>query len=151
MPKACIGFETTGNCLIFPKASSMKPGDWILRNRNSTGLKNAIGSLLSTFVVKGTVMSFLALLILSTVIAAADICRALAGNQRLFNSVGFIARYHSPYKSDPLVEKERSRLERSDLDAYRNERQRWHQLQAEEKGRLVSMHSKKSPKPHSTL
>lgn len=129
----------------------MKPGDWILRKRNSTGLINAIGSFFSTLAVKGIMLSFLALIILSTVIAAADICRAVAGNYSLFNSLDFMSQYHSAYKFDPLVVEERYRQERSDLDAYRNEKQRWHQLKAEAKERLTSAHSKKPAKPHSTL
>jgi hypothetical protein len=52
---------------------------------------------------------------------------------------------------DPLLEKERTRLEKSDMDAYRNERQRWHQLKAEVKDRLASKQSKKPSKLHSTL
>jgi hypothetical protein len=129
----------------------MKSGDLILRNHNSTAIKSLIGSALSALAVKGTVMSFLALLLLSTVIAAADICRAVSGNHSLFNSVGLLAKYNSAYKVDPIVEKERSRLERSDLDAYRNERQRWHQLKVEVKERLSVQSSKKPAKSPSTL
>jgi hypothetical protein len=100
---------------------------------------------------KGTVLSLLALLILSTVIAAADVCRAASGNHFLFNSIKLIAQYTSSNKLDPLLEKERTRLEKSDMDAYRNERQRWHQLKAEVKDRLASKQSKKPSKLHSTL
>lgn len=129
----------------------MKSGDLILRNHNSTAIKKGIGSALSTLAVKGTVLSFLAFLLLSTVIATADICRAVSGNHRLFNSVGILAQYNSAYKLSPIVERERSRLEKSDLDAYRNERQRWHQLKVEARDRLISQNSKKPAKPHSTL
>jgi hypothetical protein len=37
------------------------------------------------------------------------------------------------------------------MDAFRNERQRWHQLKADVKDRLTSKHSNKPTKPHSTL
>lgn len=129
----------------------MKQGDLILRNQNPTFMKHVGGSFLSTLAYKGTVLFFLALLLLSTVIAAADICRAASRNHFLFNSVKLIAQYTSANKLDPVFEKERARLEKSDLDAYRNERQRWHQLKAEVKDRLTAPQSKKSAKPHSTL
>jgi hypothetical protein len=151
VPDGSPGSETAGIRQTFPGARSMKSGDWILRKRNSTGLISAIGSFFSTLAVEGIMLSFLALIILSTVIAAADICRAVAGNYSLFNSLDFISQYHSAYKFDPLVVEERYRQERSDLDAYRNEKQRWHQLKAEAKERLTSARSKKSAKPHSTL
>ena len=129
----------------------MKPGDLILRNENPVAIKRVIGSVLSALALHGVMLSFLVLLLLSTVIAAADICRAASGNHRLFDSIDFFAQNISPYKLDPQVEKERSRLERSDLDAYRNESRRWHQLKAEVKDRPSSRHSKKPAKPHTTL
>ncbi len=129
----------------------MKQGDLILRNRNPKAMEHVGGAVLSALAYKGTVFFFLALLLLSTVVAAADICRAASGNQSLFNSVGLLAQFNSAGKPDAEIEKERSRLERSDLDAYRNERQRWHQLRDEAKDRLASRHSKKPARSHSTL
>jgi len=129
----------------------MRQGDLILRNQNPAVMERAGGSFLSNLAYKGTVLSLLALLILSTVIAAADVCRAASGNHFLFNSIKLIAQYTSSNKLDPLLEKERTRLEKSDMDAYRNERQRWHQLKAEVKDRLASKQSKKPSKLHSTL
>ena len=129
----------------------MKQGDLILRIRNQKAVKNVGGSLLSNLAYKGTVFFFLTLLLLSTVVAAADICRAASGNQSLFNSVELLSQFSSAAKSDALLQKERSRLERSDLDAYRNERQRWHQLRDEAKERLAARHSKKPTRSHSTL
>ena len=129
----------------------MQQGDLILRNQNPAVMERAGGSFLSNLAYKGTVLSLLALLILSTVIAAADVCRAASGNHFLFNSIKLIAQYTSSNKLDPLLEKERTRLEKSDMDAYRNERQRWHQLKAEVKDRLASKQSKKPSKLHSTL
>jgi hypothetical protein len=129
----------------------MRQGDLILRNQNPAVMERAGGSFLSNLAYKGTVLSLLALLILSTVIAAADVCRAASGNHFLFNSIKLIAQYTSSNKLDPLLEKERTRLEKSDMDAYRNERQRWHQLKAEIKDRLASKQSKKPSKLHSTL
>ena len=129
----------------------MRQGDLILRNQNPAVMERAGGSFLSNLAYKGTVFSLLALLILSTVIAAADVCRAASGNHFLFNSIKLIAQYTSSNKLDPLLEKERTRLEKSDMDAYRNERQRWHQLKAEVKDRLASKQSKKPSKLHSTL
>ena len=129
----------------------MQQGDLILRNQNPAFVKQASGSFLSTLAYKGTVLFLLTLLLLSTVIAAADICRAASRNQFLFNSIKLIAQYTSANELDPDLEKERARLEKSDMDAYRNERLRWHQLKAEVKDRLASRHSKKTAKPHSTL
>jgi hypothetical protein len=129
----------------------MQQGDLILRNQNPAFVKQAGGSFLSTLAYKGTVLFLLTLLLLSTVIAAADICRAASRNQFLFNSIKLIAQYTSANELDPDLEKERARLEKSDMDAYRNERLRWHQLKAEVKDRLASRHSKKPTKPHSTL
>jgi hypothetical protein len=129
----------------------MRQGDLILRNQNPAVMERAGGSFFSNLAYKGTVLSLLALLILSTVIAAADVCRAASGNHFLFNSIKLIAQYTSSNKLDPLLEKERTRLEKSDMDAYRNERQRWHQLKAEIKDRLASKQSKKPSKLHSTL
>ena len=129
----------------------MRQGDLILRNQNPAVMERAGASFLSNLAYKGTVLSLLALLILSTVIAAADVCRAASGNHFLFNSIKLIAQYTSSNKLDPLLEKERTRLEKSDMDAYRNERQRWHQLKAEIKDRLASKQSKKPSKLHSTL
>jgi len=123
----------------------------ILRNQNPAFVKQAGGAFLSPLAYKGTVLFLLTLLLLSTVIAAADICRAASRNQFLFNSIKLIAQYTSANELDPDLEKERARLEKSDMDAYRNERLRWHQLKAEVKDRLASRHSKKPAKPHSTL
>jgi hypothetical protein len=121
----------------------MKPGDLILRNQNPTAIKHMIGSALSSLAVNGTMLSILAMLLLATVISAADICRAVSGNHGLFNSVGLFAQHNTVYKWDPIVEKKRYRLERSDLDAYRLESRRWHQLRAEVQDRLNSRHLKK--------
>lgn len=129
----------------------MRQGDLILRNQNPAVLEHAGGSFLSNLAYKGTVLALLALLILSTVIAASDICRAASGNQFLFNSIKLIAQFTSADETDLVVEKERTRLEKSDMDAYRNERLRWHQLKAEVKDRLATHRSKKPAKPHSTL
>jgi hypothetical protein len=129
----------------------MKKGDLILGNRNPKIRREVGGSVLSSLAYKGTVFFFLALLLLSTVVADADICRAASGNHSLFNSVGLLAQFNSAAQLDALAEKERSRLERSDLDAYRNERQRWHQLRDEAKDRLAARHSKKPTRSHSTL
>ena len=121
----------------------MKPGDLILRNQNPISIKHIIGSALCSLAVNGTMLSILALLLLATVISAADICRAVSGNHGLFNSVELFAQHNSVYKWDPIVEKKRYRLERSDLDAYRIESRRWHQLRAEVQDRLTSRHLKK--------
>jgi hypothetical protein len=129
----------------------MQQGDLILRNQNPAVMERAGGSFLSNLAYKGTVFFLLALLILSTVIAAADVCRAASGNHFLFNSIKLIAQFTSTYELNPIIEKERARLEKSDMDAYRNERQRWHQLKAEVKDRLASKQSKKPSKLHSTL
>lgn len=129
----------------------MKPGDVILRNQNPTAIKHIIGSALSTLVVNGIMFSILALLVLATVISAADICRAVSGNHGLFNSVGLFAQHNSVYEWDPIVEKKRHRLERSGLDAYRLESRRWHQLRAEVQDRLTSRHLKKPLGSHSKL
>jgi hypothetical protein len=128
---------------VFQKACIMKPGDVILRNQNPIAVKHMIGSALSTLAVNGTMLSILVLLLLATVISAADICRAVSGNHGLFNSVGLFAQHNPVYKWDPIVEKKRYRLERSDLDAYRLESRRWHQLRAEVQDRLNSRHLKK--------
>ena len=129
----------------------MKQGDWILRKQNQADTKHAGGTFLSTLAYKLTVLSLLALLLFSTVIAAADVCRAASRNHFLFNSIKLIAQFTSTYELNPIIEKERARLEKSDMDAYRNERQRWHQLKAEVKDRLASKQSKKPSKLHSTL
>ena len=121
----------------------MKPGDVILRNQNPTAIKNMIGSALCTLAVNGAMLSILALLLLATVLSAADICRAVSGNHGLFNSVGLLAQHNPVYQWDPIVEKKRYRLERTDLDAYRLESRRWHQLKAEVQDRLTSRHHKK--------
>jgi hypothetical protein len=121
----------------------MKPGDVILRNQNPTAIKNMIGSALCTLAVNGAMLSILALLLLATVLSAADICRAVSGNHGLFNSVGLFAQHNPVYQWDPIAEKKRSRLERTDLDAYRLESRRWHQLRAEVQERLTSRHLKK--------
>jgi len=121
----------------------MKPGDVILGNQNPTAIKHIIGSALCSLAVNGTMLSVLVLLVLATVISAADICRAVSGNHGLFNSVGLFAQQNSVYKWDPIVEKKRYRLERSDVDAYRLESRRWHQLRAEVQDRLTSRHPKK--------
>jgi len=73
----------------------MKPGDLILRNENPAALKRVIGSVLSALALHGVMLSFLGLLLLATVIAAADICRAASGNQRLFDSIGFFSQNNS--------------------------------------------------------
>ena len=129
----------------------MKPGDLILRNQRPAEVKHVIGSTLSALAIHGVMLSFLVLLLLSTVIAAADICRAASGNQRLFSSIDFLAQINSYSKVDAIEDKERSRLERSDLDAYRNETRRWHQLKAEMKMRASVRHSNKPVKSHTTL
>ena len=124
----------------------MNPGDLILRNQNQTGVTHTIKSAFSTLAANVTMLSLLALLLLSTVIAATDICRAVSGNHGLFKSVVIFAQHHSSYKSDPASEKERYRQERSDLDAFRNERQRWHKLKAEVQDRQSSRQFKKPAK-----
>jgi hypothetical protein len=117
----------------------MKPGDLILRNEKPDAFKRIIGSLLSAVALHGVMLSFLVMLLLATVVAAADICRAASGNLRLFHSFDSLAQNNSV---DPNVEKERLRLERSDLDNYRNESRRWRQLKAELKERSSLKKSK---------
>ena len=122
-----------------------------MRNQNPTAIKHIIGSALSTLAVNVIMLSFLVLLLFSTVIAVADILRAVSGNHKLFNSVGLLAQHNSVYNWDPIVEKNRYRLERSDLDAYRLESRRWHQLRAEVQDRLTSRHLKKHLRSQSKL
>ena len=122
-----------------------------MRNQNPTAIKHVIGSALSTLAVNVIMLSFLVLLLFSTVITVADILRAVSGNQKLFNSVELLAQHNSVDKWDPIVEKNRYRLERSDLDAYRLESRRWHQLRAEVQDRLTSRHLKKPLRSQSKL
>ena len=122
-----------------------------MRNQNPTAIRHVIGSALSTLAVNVIMVSFLVLLLFSTVITAADILRAVSGNHTLFDSVGLLAQHNSVYNWDPIVEKNRYRLERSDLDAYRLESRRWHQLRAEVQDRLTSRHLKKPLRSQSKL
>lgn len=129
----------------------MKPGDLILRNQRPASIQRAVASFFSVLALHCVMLSFLVLLLISTVFAAADICRAASGNYRLFDLMSFFAQTNLAYQLDPDVEKERSRLERSDLDAYRNEKWRWHQLRDEVKDRSFLRKSKKSVKLHASL
>jgi hypothetical protein len=129
----------------------MKPGDLILRNQKPASVRHVVGSFFSALTLHGLMLSFLALLLVSTVFAAADICRAATGNYRLFDLMNFFGQANLAYQLDPVAEKERSRLERSDLDAYRNERWRWQQLRDEVKDRSFLRKSKKSAKLHARL
>jgi hypothetical protein len=129
----------------------MKTGDLILRNPDPTCKASTWGTAFCSLVGKGTILTLGALVAFSALIAAADVCRALSGNHGLFHSIGFIAQFNSHTRPDPVVEKERSRLERSDLDAYKNERLRWHQLKVEVRERSTSQQSKKPTRPSSAL
>ncbi len=87
----------------------------------------------SAFTIAGRclIAFLLVLLTAATLVAAADMCRAAAGNPSLFRSMFLSARQwvDSLRNHDPAAE--RLRQERLDMDAYRSEKQRWQQMKNE--------------------
>lgn len=84
----------------------------------------------SAFTIAGRclIAFLLVLLTAATLVAAADMCRAAAGNPSLFRSMFVSARQwvDALRNRDPAAE--RLRQERQDMDAFRNEKQRWQQM-----------------------
>ncbi len=87
----------------------------------------------SIFAVAGRCMIALLLVLLTaaTLIAAADMCRAAAGNPSLFRSIVLSAQKWVDSLREPAPSEQLLRQERLVMDAFRNEKQRWQQMKHE--------------------
>lgn len=87
----------------------------------------------SLFAIAGRCMIafLLVLLTAATLIAAADMCRAAAGNPSLFRSMFLSAQKWVDSLRDRDPSEKQLRQERLVMDAFRNEKQRWQQMKHE--------------------
>lgn len=91
----------------------------------------------SAFTIAGRcLIAFLLLLLTAaTLVAAADMCRAAAGNPSLFRSMFISALQWVDSLRNPDPAAERLRQERQVMEAFRSEKQRWQQMKNEPPGR----------------
>ncbi len=87
----------------------------------------------SIFAIAGRclIAFLLVLLTAATLIAAADMCRAAAGNPSLFRSIALSAHKWLDSFRDRDPSEQLLRQERLVMDAFRNEKQRWQQMKHE--------------------